>query len=269
MRQPPFSASRASAGRRSVSRARPSDSGARARADGPIVDEVIRSLVISVAVQSGGPPRQASGGPSAFFFPGIRFLFFSSTRERRLPKLDLRSRGRPRDLETEGGRWPIVSRGTAPMLQARPASASRRIFIFVSSGKRRGRVRVDQQTVTLQSLSTRTTAATSAWSHELRAFDSNKAGLNPGAAPYLNAMSDRLRVIRLRRDESIQCILHDKKPSGRTASARAEILKRTFSRALLIDRRRIAIDIRAPGPRGLALACVLPAGKSDGVYPGR
>ena len=88
-------------------------------------------------------------------------------------------------------------------------------------------------------------------------FATGKAALLESAAPYLRALSDRLRRLNPALGP-LRLTLFQREPRGRLAMRRAKAVKAFLLKSLIVHASRLEIDLSEPSDRGEILAAVLP-----------
>ncbi len=94
-------------------------------------------------------------------------------------------------------------------------------------------------------------------------FERGKAEFSLEAPAYLAEMAERMRRSDTPAAESYKLVLYDDAPRGKLAQARARLLRRYFSKELIVAPEKIRIDALTTGGRGRATVCVLPPEKGD------
>ncbi|MBI4375654.1 MAG: hypothetical protein HY549_04300 [Elusimicrobia bacterium] len=95
-------------------------------------------------------------------------------------------------------------------------------------------------------------------------FEPDKPALRSEAEPFLEAMGRALRRTDLRQ-KACKMILYDEQPQSRFAKSRAALLKRYFSRFLLINANRIELEIQPIGERGEITVAVVSADRGPTI----
>lgn len=97
-------------------------------------------------------------------------------------------------------------------------------------------------------------------------FDADKASFAATAKPFLDAVSERLRLGEPRPDGSFKCELYVPDVRARLARDRAKALVKRLSDQLVVAHQRVKVAL-IPETRGEALACFLAASKGPSISP--
>ncbi|MBI5631210.1 MAG: hypothetical protein HY921_10045 [Elusimicrobia bacterium] len=226
------------------------------RPNEPLVDEVIRSLeILRSPAESFAPELEASPQDSREPFPGPPFLALRPEAvtlphnswtfqvfEGRTPVWETSGQG----SLAEALEWDGYSSGGSLAVKVS------RSYHFKFHGKKGGKDFIlASRPVSFKSLELRDPLGRSRFEIATSAlFAAGKAEFGPGAAVYLEALADRLRLAG-----RYSLRLHHEAPHGRLARGRARLLQHYLASKLLVNAKRLRLETEEPGERGAALTC--------------
>lgn len=92
-------------------------------------------------------------------------------------------------------------------------------------------------------------------------FERGRAAFSLESPAYLSVMAERMRRSNTQATDAYKLVLYSRKPHGALARARAALLKRHFSKELLVAPDKVQVEAFTAGRRGRAVVCVLPPEK--------